>query len=42
LVKSAFQYIVTTKELEGDTIYHKIVSDCLDVGQIFINLDALL
>lgn len=25
--------------LEGDTIYHKIVSDCLDIGEIFFNVD---
>lgn len=26
--------------LEGDTIYHKIVSDCLDIGEIFFNVDS--
>lgn len=25
--------------LEGNTIYHKIVSDCLDIGEIFFNVD---
>ena len=25
--------------LEGDSIYHKIVSDCLDIGEIFFNAD---
>jgi hypothetical protein len=41
LVKTAFRYINSTKKLEGDTIYHKIVSDCLDTGEIFFNFDTL-
>ena len=38
LVKNAFK-IVADKDIEGDTIYHKLVSDALDVGQIFFNIE---
>ena len=37
LVKRAFK-IVAEGSLEGKTAYHKLVSDCLDVGQIFFNI----
>lgn len=36
LVKNAFKE-VNTLGLDGGTIYHKMVSDSLDVGQIFFN-----
>ena len=45
LVKRAFGYIANHKDhngkidLDGDTIYHKMVSDALDVGEIFFNID---
>lgn len=42
LVKTAFKYIVDTKELEGITIHNKIVSDALDLGQMFFNFDSLV
>lgn len=38
LVKRAFK-IVAEGSLEGKTAYHKLVSDCLDVGQIFFNIE---
>lgn len=38
LVKNAFK-IVADGALEGNTIYHKLVSDALDVGQIFFNIE---
>lgn len=38
LVKRAFK-IVAESSLEGKTAYHKLVSDCLDVGQIFFNIE---
>jgi hypothetical protein len=38
LVKTAFKEVSRTGvELSGNTIYHKMVSDALDVGQIFFN-----
>ena len=39
LVKRAFK-IVAEGSLEGKTAYHKLVSDCLDVGQIFFNIEV--
>lgn len=45
LVKTAFVRVcqpdLKTKRvnLEGDTIFHKMVSDTLDVGEIFFNID---
>src|SRR5574344_1398023 len=38
LVKNAFK-IVADGNLDGKTIYHKLVSDSLDVGQIFFNIE---
>lgn len=40
LVKTAFRYVSSKQELDGTSIYHKLISDCLDIGQIFYNLDA--
>ena len=39
LVKTAFKVITESKELDGDSIHHKLVSDCFDVGEIFFNID---
>lgn len=44
LVKTAFKEVCRKasrdiKQLEGNTIFHKMVSDSLDVGEIFFNID---
>lgn len=39
LVKSAFKEVVNSNNLAGNTIFHKMVSDTLDVGEIFFNYD---
>ena len=39
LVRTAFRYITSHGELEGTTIYHRLVSDCLDVAEIFFNIE---
>jgi len=39
LVKTAFENVVNENNLEGRTIYHKMVSDSLDVAEIFFNID---
>ena len=44
LVKTAFKEVCrrashNISELEGNTIFHKMVSDSLDVGEIFFNID---
>lgn len=41
LVKTAFENLVNSNQVEGKTIYHKMVSDCFDVGEIFFNIDKL-
>ncbi|MCW3105725.1 MAG: hypothetical protein JWQ09_231 [Segetibacter sp.] len=50
LVKSSFQYLLNKKgtrdnnteaELNGNTIYHRIVSECLDVAELFFNYNNL-
>jgi len=42
LVKNAFTMVNKDNgnNLDGDTIYHKMVSHALDIGQIFFNLDV--
>lgn len=39
LVKNAFREVVESKNLDGDTIFHKMVSDAFDIGEIFFNID---
>lgn len=40
LVKRAFKIVAEGPDsLDGKTAYHKLVSDCLDVGQIFFNIE---
>jgi len=41
LVKTAYKEVVKSGELHGNTIFHKMVSDSLDVAQIFFNLPKL-
>lgn len=39
LVEYAFREVNKSGNLGGNTIFHKMVSDTLDVGQIFFNID---
>lgn len=39
LVKDAFSQIVKSKNLDADDIYGRTVSDTLDVGELFFNID---
>ena len=41
LVRTAFKYVVDKDQLDGNTIYHKLVSDCLDVAELFFKIDSL-
>lgn len=41
LVKTAFQQVSLLKDLDGNTIFHKMVSDTLDVAEIFFNIEKL-
>lgn len=38
LINTAFKEVVN-RDLEGDTIYHKMVSDALDIGQILFDFE---
>ena len=39
LVKNAFREVCDNQDLDGHTIFHKMVSDALDIGEIFFNID---
>ena len=39
LVKTAFAEVVKSGELDGKTIYHRMVSEAFDVAEIFFNYD---
>lgn len=39
LVKTAFREVNKSGDLSGNSIYHKMVSDALDIGQIFFNAE---
>jgi hypothetical protein len=39
LVKNAFREVCESRNLDGNTIFHKMVSDALDIGEIFFNID---
>jgi hypothetical protein len=41
LVRSAFKYVADSNNFDGNTIYHKLVSDCFDVAEMFFNFDKL-
>ena len=41
LLKTAFREVCASKDLDGDTIYHKMVSDAMDVAEIFFNYEKL-
>lgn len=39
LVKNAFREVCESRDLNGQTIFHKMVSDAFDIGEIFFNID---
>lgn len=41
LVKMAFSEVCRSKKLDGNSIFHKMVSDALDVGELFFNYNKL-
>lgn len=41
LIKNAYKEVVKSGNLHDDTIFHKMVSDSLDIAQIFFNLSKL-
>lgn len=40
LIRTSFRFINSLKKTEGNTIYHRMVSECLDVAEIFFNIHA--
>lgn len=40
LMRTAFKKVCESQTLEGSSIFHKMVSDCLDVGELFFNMDT--
>lgn len=42
LVKSAFLYVASNNKIDGTTIYHRMISDCLDVAEDSIILRDLV
>jgi len=41
LVRTAFKNIIKDKQLRGTTLYRKLVSDSLDVGELLFNADYI-
>lgn len=41
LIKNAYAEVVKSGNIHGNTIFHKMVSDSLDIAQIFFNLPKL-
>jgi predicted RNA-binding protein Jag len=41
LFRTAFKYVVDQNNLDENTIYHKLISDCFDVGEMFFKIDSL-
>ena len=39
LVKNAFREVCESNDLDGHTIFHKMVSDAFDIGEIVFNID---
>lgn len=39
LVKNAFREVCDSNNLDGQTIFHKMVSDSFDIGEILFNID---
>lgn len=39
LVKQGFKFVNDTQDFDGSTIYHRMVSDAFDVGEIFFNIN---
>ena len=40
LIRTSFRFVNSSRNLESNTIYHRMVSECLDVAEIFFNIEA--
>lgn len=41
LIKNAFRVVCDKRDLDGKTIFHKMISDTLDIGELFFNNNKL-
>lgn len=40
LIRTSFRFVNSSRKLEGNTIYHRMISECLDVAEIFFNIQS--
>lgn len=40
LIRTSFRFVNSRKKIEGNTIYHRMISECFDVAEIFFNIQA--
>jgi hypothetical protein len=40
LVRTAFKHVIDSKNLDGNTIFHKMISDSFDIGQILFKSET--
>lgn len=41
LIRTSFRFVNNTRNLDGNTIYHRMVSECFDIAEIFFNIESL-
>ena len=41
LIRTSFRFVNNSGNLDGNTIYHRMVSECLDIAEIFFNAELL-
>ncbi len=41
LVRTSFRHINLNRELDGNSIYHRMISDCFDIAEIFFDIERL-
>lgn len=41
LIRTSFRFVNNHESLDGNTIYHRMVSECFDIAEIFFNIDLL-
>lgn len=41
LIRTSFRFVNNSGNLDGNTIYHRMVSECFDIAEIFFNAELL-
>lgn len=41
LIRTSFRFVNNSGNLDGNTIYHRMVSECFDIAEIFFNIESL-